>query len=145
MKSGNTLRSGALSRILLFMFAHFSHHVLTALLVPLLPLIRNDFSLNYAQSGLVVSAFSLSYGLGNLPAGWLADRTGPRLPLLIGISGVAIAGALTGASTGLVFLFAALLFMGLAGGGYHPSAAPLISGTVSRENQGRALGFHIVG
>ena len=45
----------------LFVLAHFSHHVITALTIPLLPFIRNDFTLDYTQSGLVVSAFSLAY------------------------------------------------------------------------------------
>lgn len=62
----------------LFVLAHFSHHVLTALTVPLLPFIRNDFALDYTQAGLVVSSFSLAYGIGQLPAGWLADRAGAR-------------------------------------------------------------------
>jgi predicted MFS family arabinose efflux permease len=38
-----------------------------------------------------------------------------------------------------------LVLMGLAGGGYHPSAAPLISASVEPKNQGRALGFHLIG
>ena len=38
-----------------------------------------------------------------------------------------------------------LVLMGIAGGGYHPSAAPLISASVEPKNQGRALGFHLVG
>ncbi len=61
--------------------AHFAHHLLTALPVPLLPFIRGDFGLDYAQAGLVVSAFGLAYGIGQLPAGWLSDRIGPRLML----------------------------------------------------------------
>jgi len=35
--------------------------------------------------------------------------------------------------------------MGIAGGGYHPSASPLISASVRPENRGSALGFHLVG
>ncbi len=48
----------------LFVLAHYSHHVLTALTVPLLPFIRNDFALDYTRSGMVISAFSLAYGFG---------------------------------------------------------------------------------
>jgi len=63
----------------LFVVAHFSHHLVNALPVPLLPMIRSDFALNYTRSGLVTSAFSLAYGIGQLPAGWLADRIGARI------------------------------------------------------------------
>ena len=83
------------------MLAHFGHHLLTALPVPLLPYIRNEFNLSYTRSALVNTSFSLSYGIGQLPAGWLADRIGTRILITIGILGVAIAGALVGVITDL--------------------------------------------
>jgi len=52
----------------LFVLAHFAHHLLTALPVPLLPMIRSDFGVDYTQSGLVISAFVLAYGIGQVPA-----------------------------------------------------------------------------
>ena len=129
----------------LFVLAHFSHHVLTALPVPLLPMIRNDFSLDYAQSGWVISAFTLSYGIGQLPAGWIADRVGPRMLITIGISGVALSGLLVGLSHTYCMMIVFLVLMGVLGGGYHPSAPPLISNLIAPENRGRALGFHVIG
>jgi MFS family permease len=129
----------------LFLLAHFSHHVLTALTVPLLPFIRNDFALDYTQSGLVISAFSLAYGFGQLPAGWLADRAGARFVITVSISGVALAGLFVGLSQTFIMIVVSLALMGLAGGGYHPAAAPLISMSVEPRNLGRVLGFHIVG
>ncbi|MFW5737274.1 MAG: MFS transporter [Spirochaetota bacterium] len=125
--------------------AHFSHHVLTALIVPLLPFIRDDFGLSYAQAGLVNSAFTIAYGVAQLPAGWLSDRIGPRYMLLIGISGVAAAGAFIGLSPAYGALIAGLLLLGIAGGGYHPAASAVISKVVAPERRGRALGVHIVG
>lgn len=127
------------------MLAHFSHHLLTALPAPLLPFIRDDFALNYTQAGLVVSVFSLSYGIGQLPAGWLADRIGPRIMITVGICGVALVGFLVGLSQTYVMLIALLALMGVVGGGYHPSAAPMISASVEPRNRGRALGFHLIG
>ena len=125
--------------------AHFGPHLVTALPVPLLPLIRDDFALDYTQSGLVVSAFSISYGIGQLPAGWLADRIGPRILITIGICGVALAGLLVGLSQTYIMMIIFLALMGVVGGGYHPSAAPLISASVEPKKRGRALGFHLVG
>jgi len=125
--------------------AHFVHHLLTALPVPLLPLIRDDFGLDYTKAGLVISAFNLSYGIGQVPAGFLADRIGPRLLLTIGIGGVALAGLLVGLSQTFIMMIVFLALMGIAGGGYHPSAAPLISASVEPQNRGRALGFHLIG
>lgn len=131
--------------ITLFILAHFFHHLLTALVVPLLPYIRDGFGLTYAQSGLVVSAFALAYGIGQLPAGWLADRIGPRYVLTVGVAGVALAGAAVGFSLRFEALIACLVCMGIAGGGYHPAASPLISAAVPAPQRGRALGLHLIG
>ena len=131
--------------ISLFILAHFFHHLLTALVVPLLPFIRDGFGLTYAQSGLVVSAFALAYGIGQLPAGWLADRIGPRYVLTVGVAGVALAGAAVGFSLRFEALIVFLVCMGIAGGGYHPAAAPLISAAVPAPQRGRALGLHLIG
>ncbi len=127
------------------MLAHFGHHLLTALPIPLLPMIRSDFALDYTQSGLVISAFSLSYGIAQLPAGWLADRIGPRILITIGICGVALAGLLVGLSQTYIMMIVFLVLMGVLGGGYHPASPPLISASVEPKNRGRALGFHTIG
>ncbi len=125
----------------LFVLGHFSHHILTAITVPLTPFIRSAFNLDYTQSGLVVSAFTLAYGFGQLPAGWLADRIDPRKLMIVGISGVALAGILVGLSHSYVWMIVFLVLMGILAGGYHPSAPPLISASVRPENLGRAFGF----
>ena len=141
----NGLRSLFSGLLPLFVLAHFGHHLLTALPIPLLPMIRSDFSLDYTQSGWVVSAFNLSYGIGQLPAGWLTDRIGPRLMITIGICGVALAGFLVGLSQSLMMMVFFLALMGFLGGGYHPAAPPMISASVDPRNQGQALGLHVIG
>jgi MFS family permease len=125
--------------------AHFSHHLVTALLIPLLPYIRNDLSLTYTQAGWLISANSLAYGISQLPAGWLADRIGPRIVLTIGVAGVGVAGLLIGLAPTYVMLALFLVLLGMAGGGYHPSAAPLVAASVEAKNRGRALGLHQIG
>jgi MFS family permease len=108
-------------------------------------MIRNEFALDYTQSGLVISTFSLSYGIGQLPAGWLADRIGSRILTTISISGLALAGLFVGLSGNYVMLLVFLALMGLLGGGYHPAAPPLILSAVEEKNRGQALGLHMVG
>ena len=142
-KSGWVFPSSGL--LPLFMLAHFAHHMVNSLAVPLLPMIRQDFGLDYTRSGLLVAALTVPYGLSQFPAGWLADRLGARIVLTVGISGVAIAGLLAGLSYDYNLLFVCFVAMGVAGGGYHPAAPPLISAAVEPKNRGRAMGLHMVG
>ena len=129
----------------LFILGHFSHHVLTAITIPLMPFIRGAFDLDYTQSGFVLSAFTLAYGFGQLPAGWLADRIEPRKLLTAGIAGVALAGILVGLSQTYLPMVVFLVVMGILAGGYHPAAPPLISALVRPEHLGRSLGLHNIG
>jgi MFS family permease len=129
----------------LFVLAHFSHHLLVALTIPLSPMIRSDFSLDYTYTGLVISAFNLSYGIGQLPGGWLADRFGPRWMITLGIWGVAVAGFFVGFSQSFGMMVVFLALMGILGGGYHPAAPPMISSLVDPLRRGRALGLHMIG
>ena len=129
----------------LFVLAHFGHHLVAALPVPLLPMIRSEFLLDYTQSGLILSVFGLSIGFGQLPAGWLADRLGPRILITIGISGVAAAGLALGLSRSFSVMIICLALMRLLGGGYHPAAPPLLSARIDPKNRGRALGLHMIG
>jgi len=116
-----------------------------ALLPPLLPFIRRDFLLSYTRAGGLVSAYSIAYGISQLPGGMAADRLGSRVLLTIGVAGVAAAGLLIGFSPNYVIMALLLVVMGLVGGGYHPSASPLVSASVKPEHRGRALGIHQTG
>ena len=127
------------------MLAHFGHHLIAALLQPLLPFIRDQFRLNYTQAGWLVSAFNLSYGVSQLPGGWLSDRVGARILITIGVSGVALCGLFVGISSTYVMMIIFLVVLGLLGGGYHPASSPLVSDSVEERNRGLALGFHQIG
>ena len=111
----------------------------------MLPMIRSEFSLDYTRSGFVISAFQLSYGIAQLPSGWLADRIGTRLMMTIGICGVAVAGILIGLSQTYIMLLVFMVMMGVLGGGYHPASTHLISAMVEPQKRGRALGLHMIG
>jgi FSR family fosmidomycin resistance protein-like MFS transporter len=115
------------------------------MLNPLMPMIRTELSLNYTQAGVVISAFSITSGISQLPAGWLADRFGARLMVLLSVSGVATAGLAVGLSHTYELLIAFLVLAALMGGGYHPSSTAAISSFVPAERRGRALGLHLIG
>lgn len=121
------------------------HHLLGALLTPLLPFIRDEFVLDYTQAGLLLSLYSWAYGISQLPSGYLANKIGLRLIMTIGISGVALVGLLVGLSTSYLVMAIFIVLLGLLGGGYHPSSAPLVSELVEPKKRGMLLGIHQVG
>ncbi len=96
-----------------------------ALPIPLLPYIKQEFGLDYTQAGLIASAFSIPYGIAQLPGGYLADRLGPRTMITISICGIGFSGLMIGLSHSYVLMIAFLILMGITGGGYHPAAPPL--------------------
>jgi sugar phosphate permease len=52
-----------------------------------LPLIREDLHIGFAQAGMLSAAATFTYALGQIPAGYLADRFGPKRVFFAGILG----------------------------------------------------------
>ena len=129
----------------LFVLAHFSHHFTAAIFQPLTPFIRDEFSLNYQQMGWIMSATNIAYGVSHLPAGWLSDRLGPRIMIMLGISGVALFAILAGLAPGYIIMAVFLVISGIMGGGYHPAASPLVAASVDKKYRGSVLGLHQIG
>lgn len=129
----------------LFLLAHFGHHGVGAMLNPLTPMIRNSLNLSYTQIGFMRTAFGLTAGLSQLPAGLIADRLGVRIMVLLGVTGVAIAGFFLGFTQSFAWLLGFLILSSIMGAGYHPASVAAISTSVKEEYRGRALGFHLVG
>ncbi len=50
-----------------------------------LPLIREDLQMSFSQGGMLSAAATLTYALGQIPAGYLADRYGPKRLFLTGL------------------------------------------------------------
>ena len=134
-----------LTFLLFFTIAHLNHHILGALITPLLPFIRDEFFLDYTQAGFLVSAFTITYGLSHLPSGWFLDRIGTRKLILLSISGAALFGFIVGLTSNYFIMVISLVCMGILGGGYHPAASLLISSSFKHKYRGRALGIHQIG
>ncbi|OGN89778.1 MAG: hypothetical protein A2158_01410 [Chloroflexi bacterium RBG_13_46_14] len=129
----------------LFLLAHFGHHGIGAMMNPLQPMIRNDLKLSYTQIGLMRGAFMLTGGLAQLPAGIIADKLGVRIMVLLGVTGVAIAGFFLGFTHSFTWLIVFMIISAILGAGYHPASAAAISSSVKEEFRGRTLGIHLIG
>src|SRR5258708_4806537 len=75
------------STVWLLVLCQFAHGLTFTAIPLLLPLIRPDFGISFTDAGMLTAAATLSYALGQIPAGLLADRFGPRRPFFIGLLG----------------------------------------------------------
>ena len=116
-------------RVLVFGSAmHVWNDLFVALMVPLLPLIKEDLELSFTEVGLLKSVFTGATAILQIPTGLLAETTGEFWLLVLGNVWVGL--GLVGMA--LSSSFAALLalsFLGGLGGGAQP---PLASSMVSR-------------
>jgi MFS family permease len=88
---------------------------------------QREMALDPQRTGDVLASFFFAYALGQLPAGWLADRFGPRRMLVTYIGLWSLCTAFTGFVTGLVVLVIVRCACGLAEAGAYPASGLLIS------------------
>ncbi|RKX35913.1 MAG: hypothetical protein DRP71_01850 [Verrucomicrobia bacterium] len=120
-------------------------HVVTdgyiASLSLLIPFIAVDLGLSYTQSGLLKTASHLAISTAQIPAGFLAEKTGEIFLLGLGTAWFS-AGYI-----GLLFAFgfpatlAWILVSGIGGGVYHPVGTAFVSSVSTPEKAGSAVGI----
>lgn len=100
-----------------------------------------DLDLSDQSMGAVFSAFALGYALAQIPAGWFADRFGPRLALAALVALWSILTALTGAMSGLVALLIVRFLFGVAEAGAFPGSARAFYNWLPPAERGLANGI----
>ncbi|MFH1002575.1 MAG: MFS transporter [Chloroflexota bacterium] len=132
-------------RAAFFAYTHLSHDLTTGLMVALLALVRDDLGLNYLQSGLLVSVYTIVSGVAQFPMGWLGDRAKRNVVAAIGLGGVSLAAVGAALSPSYYPILAFMVVMGIFGGAYHPSATSLLSSYFEPGRRGSAIGMHLLG
>ena len=128
-----------------FIIAHLAHHVGIGGLQPLLPLLRDDFQLDYTQAGLLLSAQGLALGLAQLPVSALADHVSKRLVIAAGLVATGLTCLAIALVPGFWPMVGCLVAMGVLAATYHAPAASYLSGAYDVVARGRALGMHVIG
>jgi sugar phosphate permease len=86
------------------------------------PAMEREFGLSKTAIGIIFSVFLWAYAIGQIPLGWLADRVGPRLVLLIIVPFWSLMTAMTALATGVASLIGIRFVFGLAESGAFPAA-----------------------
>jgi MFS family permease len=99
---------------------------------------QQELGLNKDRVGDVLASFFFAYAIGQLPAGWLADRFGPRRMLVTYILFWSMFTGLTGFVGGLLGLIVVRSGCGLSEAGAYPASALLITRWFPFQQRARA-------
>jgi FSR family fosmidomycin resistance protein-like MFS transporter len=134
---------GRASAVLVVIAAtHFLHDGFADVVYILLPLWAAEFSLSFAQVGIIRSAYSGGMALFQIPAGLLAERIGERKVLVFGTLVTAAGFVVAGAAGGFLTLLVVLLASGLGSGVQHPLSSSIVSRAYETGRRRAALGTY---
>jgi MFS family permease len=121
---------------------HFFSHFYLIVLPPLFPLLEAELGVGYAALGLLMTLPNLATMLLQTPVGFLVDRFGARLPLVIGlmVMGGAVAGA--GLAPGYGALMVLMVLMGVGNSVFHPADYAILAARIEPGRLGRAFSIH---
>jgi ACS family D-galactonate transporter-like MFS transporter len=107
-----------------------------------LPFMTQDFSLTPTEKGLILSAFSWSYALMQIPAGRLIDRFGERVMFGASVLVWSVFTAATAGVSSFGALLALRLGLGVGEAGAYPAAAKTVSHWFPLRLRGRATSVY---
>ncbi|MFI5011524.1 MAG: MFS transporter [Hyphomicrobiales bacterium] len=104
------------------------------------PLISKELGLDKTQLGFIFSVFAYPYTVMQIAGGWLADRFGPRLVLLLLCVVWSVATFLTGTVGGALSLILVRVIVGIGEGGAFPAATRAMTFWFPPQERGLAQG-----
>jgi MFS family permease len=122
----------------------FTHYCLLILATAVLAMVTQDretFGGDYGPILALGTAMFVTYGLGALPMGWLADRVGRRALMTAFFLGTGFFMAVAGFMDGPVAIGVALGLMGCFAAIYHPIGTAVLV-EAAGERVGRAMGIN---
>jgi MFS transporter, FSR family, fosmidomycin resistance protein len=112
------------------------------LLPPLFPVFMQEFSLTFAQVGLLMTVFFVVSGVGQALAGFVVDKLGAR-PVLFAALAIFFSACLVASNAqGYGWLIAAAALAGLANCPFHPIDFSILNQRVSGGRLGYAFSVH---
>jgi MFS family permease len=102
--------------------------------------IRADLGLSDTQMGWVFSAFTITYALFEIPAGWMGDRFGPRSVLMKVVVLWSVFTAATGAAWNYVSLLVCRALFGVGEAGCFPNVTKIFTIWLPKRDRSSAQG-----
>jgi MFS family permease len=125
-----------------FLGAHVVNDFYSTVIPPFLPVLAEDFGLEYTELGILAGAFGLLTGVLQPVMGHRADQRGQRRFILtLGFAMAAIGFLAMASAPSFWIIVGVSLLCGLGGATYHPQATAYIVQAYPND-RGRMLGLH---
>ena len=121
--------------------SHFVTHGFMTLFSAVMGVIAGENSMSFMAIGMIANVSYFLYGLGGIPAGYLADRYGAKQVLTVGVFGMSISAILVGLSFGTWPFAVSYALLGLFCSIHHPAGLSFIARGVG-SRRGKAMGMH---
>ena len=130
------------SQLLPLCFAVFVSMIGFGLVIPLLPIYARDFGATGTQLGFLTASFAVTRAVVTYPGGWLADKSGRKTPVVMGLLTYSVVMALYGFSQDVnqLILFRAL--QGVASGIVWPIVSTMVADMTLPADRSKALGLY---
>jgi len=126
-------------------FGHGATHWIAGTLYILVPILKDQLGLSYAEAGLFLSAFHVCAFGANFISGFAVDVTGRKVLLqVLALAAGALAIVIFGMSSAFLLLLAMAGLIGASNQAWHPGALAYLSARYPR-NRGYALSIHAIG
>jgi predicted MFS family arabinose efflux permease len=111
------------------------------IIAPLLPSMSRDLHLNYQDSGNIIAALGLAWGVFAIIAGGLSDRIGRKKVLIPAMVAFSLLSGFTGMASGLVSLLLIRGVMGVTEGAFCPTSFAATNDASKPSRRGLNLGI----
>jgi predicted MFS family arabinose efflux permease len=112
---------------------------------PLLPMIEEEYHISHAMSSWLMSGYSLTYSLIQVPVGLISDRYGKKYLLVMSMLGSSLMTFLTLFAHNFAIIVVLRALAGFFSGfWYSPSTALLVEST-HEKHEGKAVGLSVTG
>ncbi len=141
------MKSSTKPIVLLFIIAtaHFVNDWYSLLIAPAIPILKKLYSINYFQSGMLLSVPYLLAAILQSPIALLSESRGIRkLALASGFIMLSISYFLLYLSHSYYTAILATVFVGIGLGSYHPQGMGILS-SVFKDKKGMAIGLNGIG
>lgn len=122
--------------------AHGTSHFYHVILAALIPWLKPEFNLSYAELGLLMTVFFTVSGVGQAMAGFIVDRYSARAVLFGGIGLLGLSAVMLSSAHSYAQLMLGAFLAGCGNSVFHPADYTLLNQRVSRGRLAHGFSVH---